>query len=513
MNKKLMTVAVGATLLLASLTTVLAREDEDVRAVWITTVYNSDFPKNIDDPLKQQLEFSNYLDELQTIGINTIMVQVRPTADALYESSINPWSNVLTGVQGQYPGYDPLAFMVHEAHKRNMEIHAWLNPYRVTTKGQSIDELSVFHPAVQNPSWTFEYNEALYYNPELEVVKVHIEETVREIVANYDIDGIHFDDYFYPAGYPLGDGESKDGEEANRRRENVNDMVERVSKVIKETDDSVAFGISPLGIWKNDLSDITGSSTNGGESYYNVYADTRTWIQEEWIDYVVPQIYWEIGHDSADYETLVRWWSNEVSNTDVDLYIGHGLYKESVALEIAQQLAINEKYDQVDGSIFFTMGDILSNSGNSKDQLTTYYNDKIPPQPAEEDSDKLTVVADPNGEIQLVINNELVVPSVTPYIDADAETTLVPVRVVSENLGAFINWDGDNRVITIIDNGRRINLQIDNLVATVDGNEVTLLLAPKIIDDTAMVPIRFISEYLDATVEWEEDNRVIRIDK
>ncbi|OON99675.1 MAG: hypothetical protein ATN35_11470 [Epulopiscium sp. Nele67-Bin004] len=440
MKKQLMTLSAVA--MLAN--PIIAQAQEDVRAVWISTVYNIDFPKNVADPTKQQQEFIEYLEELQEIGINTLMVQVRPMADALYSSTINPWSSVLTGTQGQDPGYDPLAFMIEEAHKRGMEIHAWLNPYRVTTTGTDLEALSVLNPARQNPHWTFEYNNALYYNPELEVVKTHIEETVREIVTNYDIDGIHFDDYFYPWNYPLPEGEGLDGPTANARREHINDMVERVSKVIKETDSSVDFGISPIGIWKNDYSDLTGSSTNGGESYYTVFADTRTWIQEEWIDYVVPQIYWEIGHSSADYETLAKWWAKEVEGTDVDLYIGHGLYKDEVAVEVVDQLIINEKYDEIDGSVFFTMHNLLDNDGGSRTALTNYYNGTYVPSDSASNNE-LEVL--PNGEIQLIINNQLVQTDIDPFI-IDG-TTFVPLRLISETLGAKVYWDPDTKIIRI----------------------------------------------------------------
>ena len=272
---------------------------QDVRAVWISTVYNLDYPSTKNNEQAQKQEFIQILDTLQGIGINTVVVQVRPKADALYASTINPWSDVLTGTQGKNPGYDPLSFMIEEAHKRNMSIHAWLNPYRVTTSGTDLSTLSLTHPARLNPSWVITHNNALYYNPEVSEVKQHIVDTVVEIVKNYDVDGIHFDDYFYPSNYPLPTGETKDGVVANMRRSHVNDMISKVGAAIKKTNPKVVFGVSPSGIWKNDLSDITGSNTSGSESYYSVYADTRTWIQNEWIDYVVPQIYWETDRKSV----------------------------------------------------------------------------------------------------------------------------------------------------------------------------------------------------------------------
>ncbi len=355
--------------------------------------YEGDFPKTKNNVSEQKKEFVNILDTLKNIGINTVVVQVRPKADALYQSNINPWSDVLTGTQGKYPGYDPLEFMIKEAHSRGMELHAWLNPYRVTTSGTDLSKLAENHPARKNSDMVFEYNNALYYDPASKKVQEHIADTVKEIVQNYKVDAIHFDDYFYPDKYPLPPGEGKDGPVANQRRQNVNDMVSLVSKTIKQTNPNVQFGISPIGIWKNGYPDKTGSNTTGNESYYAVYADTRTWIQNEWIDYVVPQIYWEIGNKAADYATLVEWWSNEVKNTNVKLYIGQGIYKEEVAREIDTQLQLNTKYPEIKGSIFFTTKDILNNLedlgliGVIRDGLKTkiYF---IPDNPENNQNDK-----------------------------------------------------------------------------------------------------------------------------
>lgn len=373
--KKIFSILMMICLIIGSMSTqVFAKiNHEEVRAVWISTVYNLDYPSTKNNEEAQKREFIQKLDELQAIGMNTVVVQVRPKGDALYESSINPWSDVLTGVQGKHPGYDPMTFMIEETHKRGMSFHAWLNPYRVTTSGTDVTALSSNHPARLNPSWTISYNNALYYNPELPEVKAHIVDTVEEIVVNYDVDAIHFDDYFYPSNYPLPAGEGRDGVVANNRREHINDMVRQVSKAIKKIDKNVLFGISPTGIWKNDLSDITGSSTGGSESYYTVAADTRTWIQNEWIDYVVPQIYWETGHKVADYETLVRWWSNEVKGTKVKLYIGQGIYKDVVANEITTQLGINQNYSAVEGSFYFSLRDLLNNRMGSKDKIADFY--------------------------------------------------------------------------------------------------------------------------------------------
>ena len=351
--------------------------ENDMRAVWISTVFNLDYPSTKNNITAQQNEFIQKLETLKDMGMNTVIVQVRPKADALYASSINPWSDVLTGQQGKNPGYDPLAFMVQAAHERGMEIHAWLNPYRVTTSGTDLNALCDSHPARLNPWWTFSYNNALYYNPEVEEVKQHIVETVKEIAVNYNVDGIHFDDYFYPSNYPLPQGETKDGTVAHARREAVNDMVKRVSRAIKTVNatygKSIKFGISPPGIWKNNTSDISGSSTAGREAYYALFADTRTWIKNEWVDYIVPQIYWKIGHSKADYATLIEWWSNEVAGTNVKLYIGQGIYTDDVAKEIKKQLQLNKNYSAIKGSVFFSLRDLLNNRQSCKNQIMNFY--------------------------------------------------------------------------------------------------------------------------------------------
>lgn len=347
----------------------------DMRAVWISTVYSADYPSVQNDEQKQKQEFITKLDEIKNMGLNTVVVQMRPKADAFYQSNINPWSEILTGTQGQNPGYDPMSFMIEETHKRGMEFHAWLNPYRITTSGTDMSVLAENHPAKLHTDWVINYNNALYYDPANEAVKQHICDTVSEIVTNYDVDAIHFDDYFYPNGYPLNEGETQDGQQANQRRANVNDMIRRVHDTIKSIKPDVAFGVSPMGIWKNKGSDATGSDTRGAEGYYAVYGDVRTWIKNGYVDYIVPQIYWARGTAAADYETLVKWWTEEVKNTNVDLYIGQGIYKDDVAAEIGEELLLNEQYG-VKGSFYFSLRDLLDNRQNCKVSVMNYYSKK-----------------------------------------------------------------------------------------------------------------------------------------
>ena len=204
---------------------------KDMRAVWIATVYSSDYPSALNDAEAQKQEFIDKLDKIKAMGMNAVAVQVRPKGDAFYESGLNPWSEVLTGTQGQYPGYDTMAFMIEETHKRGMEFHAWMNPYRITTSGTDLTELSADNMARKHPDWILSYNGAMYYNPAKEEVKQYICDSVEEIVKNYDVDAIHFDDYFYPSNYPLPEGEGRDGAEASVRLGHVNDLVRRVHEL------------------------------------------------------------------------------------------------------------------------------------------------------------------------------------------------------------------------------------------------------------------------------------------
>ncbi|MGE4213619.1 MAG: glycoside hydrolase family 10 protein [Anaerotignaceae bacterium] len=374
--KKLISMFLAMSMVFSLATTPVFASDnaEDMRAVWISSIYNIDFPsvENKGNSTAQKAEFSDKLDKYKAAGINTVIVQVRPKGDALYSSSLNPWSEVLTGTQGKNPGYDPLEYMVQEVHKRGMEIHAWLNPYRISTSGTDVSALADGNIAKQHPDWLLEYNNALTLDPANEGVKQFICDTVAEVVDNYDVDGIHFDDYFYPSGYPLQDGETIDGSEANQRRADVNDLIKRVHSTVKSCNSEVVFGVSPMGIYK----DVTtnGYTIKGGESYYGVFADTLAWINNGWVDYIVPQVYWETTHATAAYENVVDWWNRQMNGTNVKLYIGEAIYKDAVAAEIGTHLSICDKYPNVKGNFYFSSTNLLVNRKGCLDTLTKIYN-------------------------------------------------------------------------------------------------------------------------------------------
>ena len=269
---------------------------------------------------QMQANLTNQLNVLQACGINTIMFQVRGEADALYESPYEPWSRFLTGKQGQTPSpyWDPLAWMIEECHKRNMELHAWINPFRAKTKGTT--ELAVTHPYVQNPERFFSYGDLLIFDPGLPENHDYICMIAEDIVKRYDVDGLHIDDYFYPypeAGRQIPDDVTfklySNGYKNRNdwRRYNVNCFIEKLSTTIHRAKPWVKFGVSPFGIYHNEKNggNIIGSKTNGLQNYDDLYADIFYWINQGWVDYNVPQIYWEIGHKAADYDELIRWWS------------------------------------------------------------------------------------------------------------------------------------------------------------------------------------------------------------
>ncbi|GAA1090956.1 glycoside hydrolase family 10 protein [Nocardiopsis metallicus] len=355
-----------------------------MRAEWIAGVYNIDWPTaQGQSPEKQQADLVDLYDEAVDNGLNAVFVQIRPTADAFWPSPYEPWSEWLTGEQGVDPGYDPLEFAVEEAHARNLEFHAWYNPYRVAMHND-LDALVEDHPARQNPDWIFEYGGLLYYNPGIPEAREFVIEAMMHSVENYDLDGVHFDDYFYP--YPVADLEIPDEDTyaeygsgfddiGDWRRDNVDLMVKGMSDAVNDAKPHVKFGISPFGIWRNSNTDPEGSDTNGTQSYDNQYADSRKWVLEGWLDYINPQVYWEIGLPVADYSVLVPWWEEVASGTDTHLYIGQAAYKVGNAgawqdpNELSSHLDFNKDYPGVHGDVYFSATSLRTNAQEAMEIL------------------------------------------------------------------------------------------------------------------------------------------------
>jgi len=367
------------------------------RGAWIATVANIDWPsaEAVGNDSLQQEEMTFLLDSLQAIGINAIIFQVRPTADALYKSAYEPSSHWLTGTQGDSLTWDPLQWTIEQAHARKMEVHVWLNPYRVNLAKTDTSMISADHIWRKHPEWFWEYNKQWYFDPGLDVTREWICTIVQDIIQRYDIQAIHMDDYFYP--YPVGGKAIPDaatfakyprGFEDIRewRRNNVNLAIQDISATIRECKDSVQFGISPFGVWRNASVDSTGSATQAGiTNYDDLYADIRLWIREGWIDYVLPQLYWEIGKKAADYEVLAHWWANEVRGTNCKLYIGMAPYRLEGAKkdspwsqgnEISRQMQLNRTIPEITGECFYSTRPLLRNPRGVCDTIKAIYSEK-----------------------------------------------------------------------------------------------------------------------------------------
>jgi len=351
----------------------------EMRGIWVTSAYNLDFPSRRNmSAAEMRNEIDTILARAYELGMNAVFVQVRPAADALYRSEIFPWSIHITGTQGQAPpdNFDPLAYWIERAHSLGIEVHAWLNPYRVTHRTEGITDvnrLAPGHPARENPDLVIVYNGALFFDPGLPEVRQLIADGVAEIMNNYNIDGIHLDDYFYPSrDFPDAATFATHGRGMDLhdwRRHNVNEMIGLLQAIVREINPSVRFGVSPTAIWKNNNTDPRGSDTRGMESYHQLYADTRYWVLEGLVDYIVPQIYWFIGYHRADYERVLSWWEDLTADTDVDLYIGLAIYREVLGRdnwdgEIQRQLERNAESSEVRGSIFFRAAHMVGPVGD-----------------------------------------------------------------------------------------------------------------------------------------------------
>lgn len=316
--------------LLAAMTAFFGQAENpkrEFRGAWLHTVHQSQYARMT--PQQTQEYLRGQLDRLRDAGCNVVIFQVRPSADALYPSDLEPWSRFLTGVAGQAPSpmWDPLQFMIEEAHARGMELHAWLNPYRVTTsKNETLPE---GHIGRTHPERIVTYADGKkYFDPGLPENRTFIVSVIKDIISRYDVDAIHLDDYFYP--YPVNRRQFPDSKSYKKygngmdrddwRRENVNLLIKDIHEMIVATKPWVRLGISPFGIWRNKTSDPDGSDTNGLQNYDELYADVTLWSENGWIDYMTPQLYWELEKKVASSEKLAYWWNDHANGRD--MYIG-----------------------------------------------------------------------------------------------------------------------------------------------------------------------------------------------
>lgn len=387
---------------------------DGMRGVWVSSVANIDYPSQQGlsaDQLKSEAD--TILNNIAAMGLNTVFLQVRPSADALYQSALFPWSHYVSGTAGQAPDgdFDVLAYWVEGAHSRGLQLHAWLNPYRITRDGkEELDSLPETSPAKQHPEWVVEYEGNYYFNPGLPAVQQLVVDGAAEIVRNYDVDGIHLDDYFYP-GTDFNDAAAyaRYGDDfddiGDWRRDNVNTLIASLDETVHAINPELSFGVSPAGIWDNKADNPKGSDTNGRSSYREIYCDSVEWVKRGTVDYICPQLYWSIGYEIADFEVLVDWWQDIVSTSDVALYIGIGAYRAAEAepgdvwygtAELERQLDMLDNSIDIQGEVFFSYASLMEAQGCS-DFLTAHYAEKddgIPPDDITEDTGKQATLLD-----------------------------------------------------------------------------------------------------------------------
>lgn len=364
-------------------------QEKEIRACWVSSVGNLDFPS------KQGLSADQLREEIDEIlrnckdwGINTIFFQVRPNGDALYPSEIFPWSVYLSGKQGQAPheNFDSLAYFIKKAKEVNIDLHGWINPYRIGSGDQVWDHLSADNPAVLHRDYTVTCESGVYYNPALPEVRQLILSGVAELIRNYDIAGIHFDDYFYPydmEGFDDSDAYAQYGSGLSLedfRRKSVDSLVESVYKMIKTMNKEILFGISPFGIWANASSQEGGSATSGMSAYSEIFSDSKKWVENGWVDYICPQIYWSKENKAAPFEVLVDWWDALCQKEKIPLLVGIAVYKvgseeagwESGAV-ITEQLRYLSRKESYGGHSFFRYGILKRNPKDALSELQKYY--------------------------------------------------------------------------------------------------------------------------------------------
>lgn len=392
MNKKLFLLLLLLCLSFQNAVTGKNNPKREFRGAWLPTV-TGNYTGMSEDEMKSRL--IKELDALAAAGVNAVLFQIRPEADAWYKSSHEPWSRFITGVQGKNPGWDPTKFLIEQCHRRGMEFHAWINPYRVKTNNSKA--LASNHIYNKKPDWFIEYGGQTFFNPALQESRNYICRVVKDILRHYDVDAIHMDDYFYP--YPKA-GETLNDEfyfkvygkgyrdKGDWRRHNVNMLIEQLHKTIVETKPWVQLGISPFGIYRNQKSWSKGSRTNGLQNYDDLYADVLLWADKGWIDYLIPQVYWEIGHKAADYEELVNWWAETVGDKCA-LYIGQDVLRtvratdlrDSSKNQLDAKMNIQRSRPEIDGMCFWPGREVIANSGNFTTDMKARYmtNPALPP--------------------------------------------------------------------------------------------------------------------------------------
>lgn len=348
---------------------------KEMRAVWIATAWGLDWPQGEYAAETQKRQYITYLDRFKNLNINAVFMQIKPMGDAFYESSYEPWSAYITGTRGNAPSYDVLKFLIDEAHVRNIEFHAWMNPYRIATRASTATSYPALHSSI-DPSWVVSHEKIQIYNPAFPEVRKRLADIAKEVITKYDVDGIHFDDYFYPAPSAAGTMVSdaadyqKFGQGYNNiedfRRGNVDKAIKGVHDVILATKPEVVFSVAPT-----------------SDNNYNVntlFADVTKWCKEGWLDVVIPQLYHEIGHPTADFQSRLNWWTQY--NYKADIMVGHGFYRFGdptaggafqTTSELEKQFNLTRRNDKVVGNVMYRAEHILLNKIGITDQLAAIY--------------------------------------------------------------------------------------------------------------------------------------------
>lgn len=430
---------------------------EQMRGVWVSTAFNLDWPTRQGmSAYEQQAEFIDYLEKFEEIGINTVILQVRPAGDAIFQSDYEPWSKFLSGKSGTAPTpyYDPLTFAIEQCKARNMELHAWFNPFRaaIWNKWTKSEEINVRHNLFANhPDWVIEYGDKLYFDPGNPEVRHYLVKIIMDVARRYPIDGIHFDDYFYPFPDPnlppFNDGQSfkKFGagntDKASWRRNNINEFIRELHDSLQLFNPDIKFGIGPPAVWRNYGYDARGSKTLGLSAYDDLHADTRLWLEKGWIDYIAPQMYSAIGSKVSDYRVLASWWNENAFGRHV--YTGHALYRidprsESSAWrdlsQIPRQIRLNNSFPEIKGSVLYSAIHLKKNIGGIHDSLKVLWKNNpvyIPEMPW-----KYKVVAVVDNNLPDTLNNNNNDPKHIYILNApkNLETAEVGNQI-------FIFWD------------------------------------------------------------------------
>ena len=385
-REKIFGMLILAMMLMFQTSSLMAQNKREFRGAWIQCVNGQYLGKST-----QQIQsmLTKQLDELQKDGVNAIIFQVRAECDALYQSDLEPWSKFLTGVQGKAPSpyWDPLEWMVEQCHQRGMEIHAWINPYRAKHGSTSFSQVSSQSVVKKHPNLCFNYDNLVLLNPALQEAADYTCQVAADIVSRYDIDGFHIDDYFYP--YPVAGKQIPDQQmyAANPRgfrnigdwrRDNVSRFVKQLGETIHRVKPWVKFGVSPFGIYRNRKNSPIGSPTFGLQNYDDLYADVLLWVNNGFIDYCAPQIYWEIGNKAADYKTLIEWWNKYAGNRP--LYIGEDIERTAKFADPANPKShqlpakhrLHQQMNNVQGTVLWYAKTAADNVGNIGHTLRDY---------------------------------------------------------------------------------------------------------------------------------------------